>query len=80
MNVETVREAAAEVTLLEKSLRLNKGNKYSAQAELQIPVLQTNSGPCLTRLATIATHLVKEANKEYSRGSTAEEKATVQHG
>ncbi|XP_023600860.1 eukaryotic translation elongation factor 1 epsilon-1 isoform X2 [Myotis lucifugus] len=43
-----------------------------------IPVLQTNSGPCLTGLATIAAHLVKEANKEFLLGSTAEEKAIVQ--
>ncbi|XP_016057921.1 PREDICTED: eukaryotic translation elongation factor 1 epsilon-1 isoform X2 [Miniopterus natalensis] len=70
--------AAAELTLLEKSLGLSKGNKYSAQGERQIPVLQTNSGPCLTGLATIAAHLVKEANKDYLLGSTAEEKAIVQ--
>uniref|UniRef100_A0A8D2CQC7 GST C-terminal domain-containing protein n=1 Tax=Sciurus vulgaris TaxID=55149 RepID=A0A8D2CQC7_SCIVU len=70
--------AAAELKLLEKSLGLSKGNKYSAQGERQIPVLQTNNGPSLTGLTTIATHLVKEANKEYLLGSTAEEKATVQ--
>lgn len=29
-------------------------------------------------LATIATHLVKQANKEHLLGSTAEEKAVVQ--
>jgi translation elongation factor 1 epsilon-1 len=29
-------------------------------------------------LTTIATHLVKQANKEYLLGSTAEEKAIVQ--
>ncbi|XP_072670320.1 eukaryotic translation elongation factor 1 epsilon-1 isoform X2 [Canis lupus baileyi] len=70
--------AAAELTLLEKSLGLSKGNKYSAQGERQIPVLQTNNGPSLTGLTTIATHLVKQANKEYLLGSTAEEKAIVQ--
>uniref|UniRef100_A0A8D2HYD9 Biosis of lysosomal organelles complex 1 subunit 5 n=1 Tax=Urocitellus parryii TaxID=9999 RepID=A0A8D2HYD9_UROPR len=70
--------AAAELKLLEKSLGLSRGNKYSAQGERQIPVLQTNNGPSLTGLTTIATHLVKEANKEYLLGSTAEEKATVQ--
>ncbi|VCW77959.1 unnamed protein product, partial [Gulo gulo] len=70
--------AAAELTLLEKSLGLSKGNKYSAQGERQIPVLQTNNGPSLTGLTTIAAHLVKQANKEYLLGSTAEEKAIVQ--
>uniref|UniRef100_A0A4W2BP02 Eukaryotic translation elongation factor 1 epsilon 1 n=1 Tax=Bos indicus x Bos taurus TaxID=30522 RepID=A0A4W2BP02_BOBOX len=70
--------AAAELTLLEKSLGLSKGNKYSAQGERQIPVLQTNNGPSLTGLTTIAAHLVKQANKEYLLGSTAEEKAVVQ--
>ncbi|XP_025772729.1 eukaryotic translation elongation factor 1 epsilon-1 [Puma concolor] len=70
--------AAAELKLLEKSLGLSKGNKYSAQGERQIPVLQTNNGPSLTGLTTIAAHLVKQANKEYLLGSTAEEKAVVQ--
>ncbi|XP_045860099.1 eukaryotic translation elongation factor 1 epsilon-1 [Meles meles] len=70
--------AAAELTLLEKSLGLSKGNKYSAQGERQIPVLQTNNGPSLTGLTTIAAHLVKQANKEYLLGNTAEEKAIVQ--
>ncbi|XP_021792672.1 eukaryotic translation elongation factor 1 epsilon-1 isoform X2 [Papio anubis] len=70
--------AAAELSLLEKSLGLSKGNKYSAQGERQIPVLQTNNGPSLTGLTTIAAHLVKQANKEYLLGSTAEEKAIVQ--
>lgn len=70
--------AAAELTLLEKSLGLSKGNKYSAQGERQIPVLQTNSGPSLTGLTTIAAHLVKQANKEHLLGSSAEEKAVVQ--
>ncbi|XP_054448067.1 eukaryotic translation elongation factor 1 epsilon-1 isoform X1 [Pteronotus mesoamericanus] len=70
--------AAAELALLEKSLGLSKGNKYSAQGERQIPVLQTNNGPTLTGLTTIAAHLVKQANKEYLLGSTAEEKAIVQ--
>lgn len=44
----------------------------------KIPVLQTNNGPSLTGLTTIAAHLVKQANKEYLLGSTAEEKAIVQ--
>ncbi|XP_070953770.1 eukaryotic translation elongation factor 1 epsilon-1 isoform X4 [Macaca nemestrina] len=46
--------------------------------ENEIPVLQTNNGPSLTGLTTIAAHLVKQANKEYLLGSTAEEKAIVQ--
>ncbi|KAG8513041.1 Eukaryotic translation elongation factor 1 epsilon-1 [Galemys pyrenaicus] len=70
--------AAAELALLERSLGLRGGRKYSSQGERQIPVLQTNSGPSLTGLATIAAHLVKQANKEHLLGSTAEEKATVQ--
>lgn len=70
--------AAAELRLLEKSLGLKPGNKYSAQGERQIPVLQTNNGPSLMGLSTIATHLVKQANKEHLLGSTAEEKAIVQ--
>uniref|UniRef100_A0A8I6A4G8 Eukaryotic translation elongation factor 1 epsilon 1 n=1 Tax=Rattus norvegicus TaxID=10116 RepID=A0A8I6A4G8_RAT len=70
--------AAAELRLLEKSLGLKPGNKYSAQGERQVPVLQTNNGPSLMGLSTIATHLVKEANKEHLLGSTAEEKALVQ--
>ncbi|XP_004695634.1 PREDICTED: eukaryotic translation elongation factor 1 epsilon-1 [Condylura cristata] len=59
--------AAAELALLERSLGL-----------ILIPVLQTNSGPSLTGLATIAAHLVKQAKKEHLLGSTAEEKAMVQ--
>ncbi|XP_055451094.1 eukaryotic translation elongation factor 1 epsilon-1 isoform X2 [Psammomys obesus] len=70
--------AAAELRLLEKSLGLRPGNKYSAQGERQIPVLQTNNGPSLMGLSTIATHLVKQAKKEHLLGSTAEEKAVVQ--
>lgn len=44
----------------------------------QVPVLQTNNGPGLTGLMTIAAHLVKQAKKEQLLGSTAEEKAVVQ--
>uniref|UniRef100_A0A8V0YIK9 Eukaryotic translation elongation factor 1 epsilon-1 n=1 Tax=Gallus gallus TaxID=9031 RepID=A0A8V0YIK9_CHICK len=43
----------------------------------QIPILQTNSGPGLTGLITIASHLVKQAKKEQLLGSSAEEKAVV---
>uniref|UniRef100_A0A8C0BEZ0 Eukaryotic translation elongation factor 1 epsilon-1 n=2 Tax=Accipitrinae TaxID=8955 RepID=A0A8C0BEZ0_9AVES len=44
----------------------------------QVPVLQTNNGPGLTGLITIAAHLVKQAKKDQLLGSTAEEKAVVQ--
>ncbi|XP_025928675.1 eukaryotic translation elongation factor 1 epsilon-1 isoform X1 [Apteryx rowi] len=44
----------------------------------QIPVLQTNNGPSLIGLITVAAHLVKQAKKEQLLGSTAEEKAVVQ--
>ncbi|XP_075410253.1 eukaryotic translation elongation factor 1 epsilon-1 [Tenrec ecaudatus] len=70
--------AAAELKLLEKSLGLSQRNKYGAQGERQIPVLQTNNGVSLTGLTTIAAHLVRQANKESLLGSTAEEKAVVQ--
>ncbi|XP_027702003.1 eukaryotic translation elongation factor 1 epsilon-1 isoform X1 [Vombatus ursinus] len=70
--------AAEDLTLLEKLLGLRRGNKYSAQGERQIPVLQTNNGPSLTGSATIVAHLVKQANKEHLLGNTAEEKALVQ--
>lgn len=63
--------------MLEKALGLPSGNKYGAQGERQIPVLQTNSGPGLTGLITIASHLVKQAKKEQLLGSSAEEKAVV---
>ncbi|XP_075441854.1 eukaryotic translation elongation factor 1 epsilon-1 isoform X2 [Ascaphus truei] len=44
----------------------------------QIPVLQTNKGPSLAGLTTIASHLVKEAKKEELLGASIEEKALVQ--
>uniref|UniRef100_A0A8B9P9N7 Eukaryotic translation elongation factor 1 epsilon-1 n=1 Tax=Apteryx owenii TaxID=8824 RepID=A0A8B9P9N7_APTOW len=100
---------AEELALLEKSLGLQKGNKYGVQGERKlkheesnaelrvsqmcgslcvvlyetdnketIPVLQTNNGPSLIGLITIAAHLVKQAKKEQLLGSTAEEKAVVQ--
>uniref|UniRef100_A0A8C8RRZ5 Eukaryotic translation elongation factor 1 epsilon-1 n=1 Tax=Pelusios castaneus TaxID=367368 RepID=A0A8C8RRZ5_9SAUR len=69
---------AEELVLLEKSLGLTKGNKYGVQGERKSPVLQINNGPSLTGLATIATHLVKQAKKEQLLGKTAEEKAVVQ--
>ncbi|XP_039383325.1 eukaryotic translation elongation factor 1 epsilon-1 isoform X1 [Mauremys reevesii] len=67
-----------ELILLEKLLGLKKGNKYGALEARKVPVLQTNNGPSLTGLTTIATHLVKQAKKEQLLGSTAEEKAIVQ--
>ncbi|XP_067146941.1 eukaryotic translation elongation factor 1 epsilon-1 isoform X3 [Apteryx mantelli] len=69
---------AEELALLEKSLGLQKGNKYGVQGERKIPVLQTNNGPSLIGLITVAAHLVKQAKKEQLLGSTAEEKAVVQ--
>ncbi|XP_018415845.1 PREDICTED: eukaryotic translation elongation factor 1 epsilon-1 [Nanorana parkeri] len=71
--------AVEELSALEKCLGLKAG-KYSsrAQGESQIPVLQTNKGPSLVGLATIASHLVAEAKKEELLGVSAEEKAIVQ--
>ncbi|XP_060045182.1 eukaryotic translation elongation factor 1 epsilon-1 [Erinaceus europaeus] len=70
--------AAVELTCLERWLGLRGGRKYGAQGERQVPVLQTNNGLSLTGLTTIAAYLVKQANKEYLLGNTAEEKAIVQ--
>lgn len=70
-----VAVATVEVTLLEKSLGLSKGNKYSIRGEYQVPVLQTKNGPSLTGLTTSA---VKQAYTEYLLGSTTEEKVIVQ--
>uniref|UniRef100_A0A8C2LN60 Eukaryotic translation elongation factor 1 epsilon-1 n=1 Tax=Cricetulus griseus TaxID=10029 RepID=A0A8C2LN60_CRIGR len=58
--------------LQELGQKIVAGNKY------RIPILQTNNGPSITGLATIATHLVKQASKEHLLGSTAEEKAIAQ--
>ncbi|KAM6349431.1 eukaryotic translation elongation factor 1 epsilon-1 isoform 1-T1 [Podargus strigoides] len=69
---------AEELTLLEKLLGLPEGNKYGVQGERKVPVLQTNNGPGLTGLMTIAAHLVKQAKKDQLLGRTAEEKAVVQ--
>ncbi|NXY81037.1 MCA3 factor, partial [Alcedo cyanopectus] len=67
-----------ELALLERLLGLPKGNKYGVQGERKVPVLQTNNGPGLTGLMTIAAHLVKQAKQEQLLGSSAEEKAVVQ--
>ncbi|XP_041331429.1 eukaryotic translation elongation factor 1 epsilon-1 isoform X1 [Pyrgilauda ruficollis] len=54
------------------------GAAAGAAGREQVPVLQTNNGPGLTGLMTIAAHLVRQARKEQLLGSTAEEKAVVQ--
>ncbi|NXP38432.1 MCA3 factor, partial [Leiothrix lutea] len=64
--------------LLERLLGLPGGNKYGVQGERKVPVLQTNNGPGLRGLVTIAAHLVRQARKEQLLGSSAEEKAVVQ--
>ncbi|NWI72508.1 MCA3 factor, partial [Dryoscopus gambensis] len=69
---------AEELELLERLLGLPGGNKYGVQGERKVPVLQTNNGPGLTGLMTIAAHLVRQARKDQLLGSTAEEKAVVQ--
>nr|XP_002199851.4 eukaryotic translation elongation factor 1 epsilon-1 [Taeniopygia guttata] len=69
---------AEELELLERLLGLPSGNKYGVQGERKVPVLQSNSGPGLTGLMTIAAHLVRQARKDQLLGSTAEEKAVVQ--
>ncbi|XP_069816286.1 eukaryotic translation elongation factor 1 epsilon-1 [Dendropsophus ebraccatus] len=71
--------AVGELTALEKCLGLKAG-KYSsrAQGSSQVPVLQTNKGPSLAGLATIASHLVTQAKKEELLGVSSEEKAIVQ--
>ncbi|XP_078541949.1 eukaryotic translation elongation factor 1 epsilon-1 [Lissotriton helveticus] len=70
--------AVPELCALEKSLGLRQGHKYSSQGDNgTVPVLQSNNGPSLVGLATIAAHLVKQAKKEQLLGSSAEEKAIV---
>ncbi|XP_053844871.1 eukaryotic translation elongation factor 1 epsilon-1 isoform X1 [Vidua macroura] len=54
------------------------GAAAGAAGREQVPVLQTNNGPGLTGLMTIAAHLVRQAGKDQLLGSTAEEKAVVQ--
>ncbi|XP_072907050.1 eukaryotic translation elongation factor 1 epsilon-1 isoform X2 [Hemitrygon akajei] len=62
---------AVELSSLEKTLGL-KGVSEG------VPVLQTNNGPCLEGLTTIASHLVKAAKKEELLGTTPEKCAVVQ--
>ncbi|MBN3298953.1 MCA3 factor, partial [Amia calva] len=44
----------------------------------QVPVLQTNNGPGVVGLTTIAMHLVKEAKQPHLLGRTGEQKTVVQ--
>ncbi|KAJ8413224.1 hypothetical protein AAFF_G00092200 [Aldrovandia affinis] len=70
--------ALRELSSLEKSLGLKKANKYSTQGDRKVPVLQNNNGLSLTGLATIATHLVREAKQPELLGVSAEQRAVVQ--
>ncbi|XP_036377900.1 eukaryotic translation elongation factor 1 epsilon-1 [Megalops cyprinoides] len=70
--------ALRELSSLEKSLGLKKPNKYSTQGDKKVPVLQSNNGPSLTGLVTIATHLVREAERPELLGGSAEQRAVVQ--
>ncbi|XP_067887089.1 eukaryotic translation elongation factor 1 epsilon-1 [Heterodontus francisci] len=68
-----------ELESLEKTLGLRKGSKLGlSQGDRTIPVLQTENGPSLVGLTTIASHLVKVAKKEALLGSTAEKSAIIQ--
>ncbi|XP_041045074.1 eukaryotic translation elongation factor 1 epsilon-1 [Carcharodon carcharias] len=67
-----------ELESLEKTLGLRGRSKLGhGQSGSTIPVLQTNNGPSLVGLTTIASHLVKVAKKEALLGSTAEKSAIV---
>lgn len=57
---------------------MKKPNKYSTQGEKKLPVLQTNNGPPLVGLVTIACHLALEAKRPELLGDSAESKAVVQ--
>ncbi|KAJ8010577.1 hypothetical protein DPEC_G00076520 [Dallia pectoralis] len=70
--------ALRELSSLEKALGLKKPNKYSTQGDKKVPVLQSNNGPALSGLVTIATHLVREANRPEWLGESAENRAIVQ--
>ncbi|TRY79024.1 hypothetical protein DNTS_022229 [Danionella cerebrum] len=73
-----IKMALRELNSLEKFLGLKKPNKFSTQGGKKVPVLQNNSGPALTGLITIASHLVKEANRPELLGENAEQRAVVQ--
>lgn len=51
---------------------------HSASSTLQLPVLQTNNGPPLVGLVTIACHLTLEAKRPELLGDSAESRAVVQ--
>ncbi|KAM4606402.1 eukaryotic translation elongation factor 1 epsilon-1 [Polymixia lowei] len=70
--------ALRELSSLEKYLGLKKPNKYSTQGDTKLPVLQSNNGPSLVGLVTIACHLVKEAKHPELLGDSAENRAVVQ--
>ncbi|XP_062335969.1 eukaryotic translation elongation factor 1 epsilon-1 [Osmerus eperlanus] len=70
--------ALKELSSLEKYLGLKKPNKYSTLGDKKLPVLQSNSGPPLVGLVTIATHLVTEAQRGELLGGSAEGRAVVQ--
>ncbi|KAM9436311.1 eukaryotic translation elongation factor 1 epsilon-1 [Clarias gariepinus] len=70
--------ALRELSSLEKFLGLNKLNKYSTQGERKVPVLQNNNGSSLVGLATISSHLVREAKKRELLGDSPEQRAVVQ--
>ncbi|KAL7840910.1 hypothetical protein AOLI_G00262330 [Acnodon oligacanthus] len=63
---------------LEKCLGLRTPSKYATQGGRKVPVLQSNSGPALVGLVTIASHLVHEAKRTELLGSSAEQRAVVQ--
>ncbi|XP_010884092.1 eukaryotic translation elongation factor 1 epsilon-1 [Esox lucius] len=70
--------ALKELSSLEKALGLKKPNKYSTQGDKKVPVLQRSNGPALSGLVTIATYLVREANRAELLGESAEHRAIVQ--
>ncbi|KAM9332151.1 eukaryotic translation elongation factor 1 epsilon-1 [Pholidichthys leucotaenia] len=70
--------ALRELSSLEKYLGLKKANKYSAQGDKKVPVLQNNKGPPLVGLMTIASHLVKEVKRPELLGGSVESRAVVQ--
>ncbi|XP_068160156.1 eukaryotic translation elongation factor 1 epsilon-1 [Antennarius striatus] len=69
--------ALVELSSLEKFLGLKKPNKYCTQGSKKVPLLQNNNGPPLVGLVTIASHLVKEANRPELLGDSAESRAVV---
>ncbi|KAF5901164.1 eukaryotic translation elongation factor 1 epsilon-1, partial [Clarias magur] len=70
--------ALRELSSLEKFLGLNKLNKYSTQGERKVPVLQNNNGSSLVGLATISSHLVREAKRRELLGDSPQQRAVVQ--